>query len=270
MHRSFDCDYWLSDTVVAMTPSEKYVYSFLITTPWTRLTGVFRASMPFITLALGYTAEAVEATLSRLEDAGLIFRDPETGEVLVLNFHKYNWSSSPDVLKSLVKVSGEIRSEKIKALVSDRIAKRFGDDYVEKASKKKRPENAAEGDAVKEKKTKKADAEYDPGFLTWWDAYPRYRRAAKPACYKKYMKAIAGGTTHEQMLAALESMKKRPDWQKEDGAYTPAPLTYLNQERWKDVDVKEEKPRQTEEDARRAAEEKAAEDQAAKDYWDSL
>ena len=38
-----------------------------------------------------------------------------------------------------------------------------------------------------------------------------------------------------QMLAALEVQKRSRQWQRDGGRYVPNPLTWLNQQRWEDV-----------------------------------
>lgn len=86
------------------------------------------------------------------------------------------------------------------------------------------------------KKKSKLDHAYDPLFEEWWKAYPPRRRGSKQKCREKYESAIKNnkGLTPEKMLEALEAQKRSRDWQKQNGEYVPAPLTWLNNGRWED------------------------------------
>jgi hypothetical protein len=83
------------------------------------------------------------------------------------------------------------------------------------------------------------------GFAEFWKAWPSgSRKVAKPQCLKKWEKyACSGQRAH--ILAHVEHMKSNADWLKDQGAYIPQPLTYLNQQRWIDwapEPVREKKP----------------------------
>lgn len=66
-----------------------------------------------------------------------------------------------------------------------------------------------------------------PGFDRFWSAYPANRKEAKKSCAEKWigknLEAIA-----EQIVSHVIAMT--PVW----GEFNPAPLTYINQERWND------------------------------------
>jgi hypothetical protein len=68
-------------------------------------------------------------------------------------------------------------------------------------------------------------------FESFWNAWPKtQRKVGKAACLKKWK--IKGLDQHaETIIAHVEAMKLTKQWQ--DG-FDPSPITYLNQERWKD------------------------------------
>jgi len=79
----------------------------------------------------------------------------------------------------------------------------------------------------------------DETFAQFWDAYPR-KVGKKPARQK--FDSIFKKLTPEQsdqllktLLDALEIQKQSDQWQKDNGQYIPHPATWLNQERWNDV-----------------------------------
>ena len=49
----------------------------------------------------GYNEDTVSRLISRLSDLGVIKYDNVTKEVLLLNWHKYNWTNSPKLTKAV-------------------------------------------------------------------------------------------------------------------------------------------------------------------------
>lgn len=68
-------------------------------------------------------------------------------------------------------------------------------------------------------------------FEEFWRTYPDKRKGSKSACLKVW-RDEGLDTVSEQIFSHVAAMKQSADWLKEDGAYVPAPLTYLNQQRW--------------------------------------
>lgn len=72
---------------------------------------------------------------------------------------------------------------------------------------------------------------YSKSFNRFWTAYPNTsRRVAKSKCFdvwkRKKLDAIAG-----EVVDHVKAMAKTKQWRE---GYEPAPLTYLNQDRWED------------------------------------
>lgn len=80
------------------------------------------------------------------------------------------------------------------------------------------------------------------GFDVFWEAWPRSdRKGGKAACLAKWKKA--GLEKQSQRIAAhVLKMSVSADWQKQGGAFIPAPLAYLNQSRWDGADIDESAP----------------------------
>jgi hypothetical protein len=72
-------------------------------------------------------------------------------------------------------------------------------------------------------------------FEEFWKVFPKIRRTAKTSCLKKW-KAKKLDTIAEQIIADVRG--KAGSW----GEFAPAPMTYLNQERWLDGDTPGGKP----------------------------
>lgn len=79
------------------------------------------------------------------------------------------------------------------------------------------------------------------GFDEFWAAWPRNtatytRKGAKAACLKRW---VAGyhETQAAQIVAHVKWLSTTADWLKDGGAYIPAPLVYLNQQRWDGAEI---------------------------------
>lgn len=86
--------------------------------------------------------------------------------------------------------------------------------------------------AARKSKAPQKPASSTPGFDAFWSAWPASpRKVNKAACLRRW---ISGGLElqHEEVIAHVVGMKKSTDWTKSSGQYIPAPLVYLNQERY--------------------------------------
>lgn len=85
---------------------------------------------------------------------------------------------------------------------------------------------------------------FESGFDKFWAAWPRStRKGGKAECQKKWVKLYC--ETHaDQIIKHVEWMKTTDQWRKSDGAFIPAPLVYLNQQRWDGAEIPEEPTRE--------------------------
>ena len=82
-------------------------------------------------------------------------------------------------------------------------------------------------------------AMFESGFDKFWTAYPKTpRKGAKSECQKKWVKFYCE-TQADQIIKHIEWMKTTEQWLKSNGAFIPAPLVYLNQQRWDGAEVPE-------------------------------
>lgn len=86
-----------------------------------------------------------------------------------------------------------------------------------------------------------AEEKIDLLFEEFWKAYPNRRKYNKPGCKAKYRHIPDIEKVHQNIMFALEIHKRSKDWTKDNGEYIPAPYVYLNQERWKLVDTRDER-----------------------------
>ena len=80
-----------------------------------------------------------------------------------------------------------------------------------------------------------------PGFNRFWSIWPknsgRYtRKGAKSQCAARWEK-YSCETQADQICKHVEWLKSTADWLKDGGAFIPAPLVYLNQQRWDGAEI---------------------------------
>ena len=76
-------------------------------------------------------------------------------------------------------------------------------------------------------------------FDAFWASWPKStRKGAKSACRKRWDAGLYNGCA-DQIIKHVEWMKTTDQWRKDNGAFIPAPLVYLNQQRWDGAEVPE-------------------------------
>ena len=104
IYRNVQMSFW-TDSKIAddFTPEDKYFYLYLLTNPHTSICGCYELSIRQMSIETGYAKETVEKLIDRMVNVHNVIRYSKTNkEVLLLNWCKYNWTSSPKVKKSIV------------------------------------------------------------------------------------------------------------------------------------------------------------------------
>ena len=74
-------------------------------------------------------------------------------------------------------------------------------------------------------------------FSEFWNAYPNCKRkGSKTKCQSVWQKQNFDSVA-EQIISHVKAMAISDDWVKDSGKYIPAPLVYLNQQRWDGAEV---------------------------------
>ena len=111
LYRTICLTFW-TDTKIAdeFTPEDRYFYLYLFTNPHTNLAGCYEVGISQMANETGYNKDSVERLLKRFSEIHKVaVYSNETKEVLLLNWHKYNWTSSDKFRKSL-----EVEINKVK------------------------------------------------------------------------------------------------------------------------------------------------------------
>ena len=126
IYRNININFW-TDTKVSdeFTPEDKYFMLYCLTNNHTNLCGCYEISIKQISKDIGYDTESVEKLLKRFNEIHkIIFYNKENKELLIKNWHKYNWTKSEKLDKPLLKEIKEIKTAEFKRFVADEYNKR--------------------------------------------------------------------------------------------------------------------------------------------------
>ena len=116
IYRNIQTTFW-TDTKVAdeMTPEDKLFRLYLLTNPHTNQLGCYEISKRQMANEIGFNVETIEKLLNRFEDVLEVIRyDSDTKEVLVLNWHRHNWTKSPKIQAYIQKELEALKSQDFK------------------------------------------------------------------------------------------------------------------------------------------------------------
>ena len=119
LYRVISQQFWTDRKIVdEFTPEDKYFYLYLLTNPHTNICGCYEISVKHIISETGYNEDTVKRLLHRFEvEHNVIRYDKSTKEIFIINWSKYNWTTSEKFRKAILKVSEYIKSEKFKNLI---------------------------------------------------------------------------------------------------------------------------------------------------------
>ena len=103
VYRNISLSFWTDSKVEdTFTPEDKYMYLYLLTNPHTNICGCYEISVKQISRQTGYNDEMVERILQRMEHSHkVIVYCKETKEMLILNWGRYNWTTSDKLTKPI-------------------------------------------------------------------------------------------------------------------------------------------------------------------------
>lgn len=121
IYRNVSMSFWTDSKVVDdFTPEDKFFYLYLFTNPHTNLCGCYEISIKQMAYETGYGTDTIEKLICRLETVHNVIRyNQSTKELLILNWHKYNWTVSEKFRKPLSKEIGEVKCEAFRDYLID-------------------------------------------------------------------------------------------------------------------------------------------------------
>ena len=125
IYRNVSLSFWEDNKIVDdFTYKDKYFLLYLLTNPHTNLIGCYEISVKQMSNELGLDKSEVEELLTRMEQVHqVIFYAGETKEVLIKNWHKYNWTKSEKLLKKVESLIKYIKSKKLRNYMEEILKK---------------------------------------------------------------------------------------------------------------------------------------------------
>lgn len=119
VYRTIQLSFWTDSKVDDdFTPEDKYFYLYLLTNPHTNICGCYEIGEKQFCRETGYNSDTISRLISRFVNVHNVIRyDKNTKEILILNWHKYNWTKSEDLKRNVRKVAEGIKSDAFREYV---------------------------------------------------------------------------------------------------------------------------------------------------------
>ncbi|EAC8001203.1 DNA replication protein DnaD, partial [Listeria monocytogenes] len=108
--RQIHVSFWQDSFVLDLTAEEKYFYLYMMTNSKTNQIGIYEISKKIMEIESGYSMDRVSILLNKFIGYKKILYSEETKELMLLNWCKFNWSSSPKVLSLVNKELKEVKN----------------------------------------------------------------------------------------------------------------------------------------------------------------
>lgn len=217
IYRKIHLSFW-SDTFIQDLDSEhKLFYLYLLTNANTKQCGVYEISKRQISFDLGCSIDRVSILLKYFSDMGRIMYSPETNEIALKNWMKYNGSTSPKVVKCINTELKEVKNTLLIQYVNGTYTS-----SQEEPEEEQKPEEEPEYTPPTPSRGDLLDAD----FIEFWNLYDKKRD--KDKCQKKWKRL-----TRDEKQAIFETLPKYVASTPDKG-YRKNPLTWLNGKCWED------------------------------------
>ncbi len=116
IYRNLHVSFWNDTKVIdEMTTEDRYFMLYLLSNPHTNQVGCYEISIRDISKEIGYTEECIKKLIDRFDKKLKVAKySKKTKELLVLNWYKYNWTSSPKVRACIEKELKDLKNKEFK------------------------------------------------------------------------------------------------------------------------------------------------------------
>ena len=215
VHISFWQDSWVED----LSPEEKYFYLYLLTNSQTKQCGCYEIGKKIMMFETGLTSNKIEKLLKKFIKEKKIEYNPDTKEVLMRNWLKYNSFKSPKVRTCIMKELEEVKHKPFRDYILAFMEGNGADDF----------EMGYEYNTEVEATEPPDDPEFTKDFLVFWNIYPR--KEGKVAAYKKFNTAKKE-VTAEDIIKATKNYAEECKINATDKKYIKLPATFLGPDKW--------------------------------------
>lgn len=241
IYRSIRIAFWTDTKIVdEFTPEDRYFYLYLFTNPHTNLAGCYELSLKQAAVELGYDITAIKSLIKRFDEVHQVVKYSEaTREILLLNWHKYNWTSSEKFRKPLEEEIGQIKDGAFRTYLmsifngSDTVSipYPYGTDTTDTVTDTVSvTDTVADTISVTAIAPKKSALKEE--FETLWSIYPR--KQGKEKAFGYYEKARKSGATYDEIEYGIISYIRYVQAEQTDPQYIKMGSTFFSQKAWKD------------------------------------
>lgn len=116
IYRTINLSFWTDSKVDDdFTPEDKYFYLYLLTNPQTNICGCYEVSIKQMANQTGYNKDTIERLIKRFEEVHQVIKySKSTKEILVFNWHRYNWNKSPKMITAIESVAKYIKCKRFR------------------------------------------------------------------------------------------------------------------------------------------------------------
>lgn len=121
LSRNIQLSFWTDAKVIDdFTPEDRYFFLYLMTNPHTNLCGCYEISKKQMSDETGYTKETIEKLIKRMAEVHQVVRYSDTSkEMLIINWHKYNWTESSKLRIALEREIEMVKDAEFKRYLSE-------------------------------------------------------------------------------------------------------------------------------------------------------
>lgn len=112
VYRQVYMSFWTDPKIEEeFTPEDKYFYLYLLTNPYTNIAGCYEIGYKQMARGTGYNEDTVKRLIDRLKKVHqVIDYNEQNKEVLIINWHKYNWSRSDNLLTGVAAAINNVKT----------------------------------------------------------------------------------------------------------------------------------------------------------------
>jgi len=229
IYRNIHLSFWDDSFVLDLTPEEKYFFLYLMTNTKTTQVGIYELPKSVIQFQTGYNRDTVDKLLRKFIEYGKILYDEKTKEIMLVNWLKYNYSSSPKVIACIEKEYKSVKSIELKNRF-DTVCKQYG------YSIDTHPQEEEEEEEEKEEEEEEKEESNDTDFENFWKLYDK--KVSREKSFKLFKKLSK--TDIEKIFESLPAyINNTPD-----KSFRKNPDTYLRNKCWLD-EIIHTKPTET-------------------------
>lgn len=111
IYRNVQTSFWGDYFVTKLPAEEKYFYLYLLTNTRTSQCGIYELPDTFMAMETGCSQEAVNKFLEKFQKAGKISYNVATGEIMILNWIKYNFINSRNTILCINKELRKVKNK---------------------------------------------------------------------------------------------------------------------------------------------------------------